>query len=67
MPYNAVEGEVFGRTFGTEQVEISIEGERIALLTIDRWMMESEPSGLNVRTDSIYVTAGPKRVTAAFI
>jgi len=67
MPYNAVEGEVFGRTFGTEQVEISIEGERIALLTIDRWMMESEPTGLNVRTDSIYVTAGPKRVTAAFI
>ena len=67
MPYNAVEGEVFGRTFGTEQVEISIEGERIALLTIDRWMMESEPSGLNIRTDSIYVTAGPKRVTAAFI
>jgi len=67
MPYNAVEGEVFGRTFGTEQVEISIDGERIALLTIDRWMMESEPTGLNVRTDSIYVTAGPKRVTAAFI
>ena len=39
MPYNAVEGEVLGRTFGTEQVEISVEGERIALLTIDRWMM----------------------------
>jgi len=67
MPYNAVEGEVFGRTFGTEQIEISIEGERIALLTVDRWMMESEPSGLNIRTDSIYVTAGPKRVVAAFI
>jgi len=67
MPYNAVEGEVFGRTFGTEQVEISIDGERIALLTIDRWMMESELTGLNVRTDSTYVTAGPKRVTAAFI
>jgi len=67
MPYNAVEGEVFGRTFGTEQIEISIEGERIALLTIDRWMMESELTGLNVRTDSTYVTAGPKRVTAAFI
>ncbi len=30
-------------------------------------MHESEPSGLNMRTDSLYVTAGPKRVTAAFL
>ncbi len=67
MPYNAVEGEVFGRTFGTEHIEISIDGERVALLEIDRWMRESEPTGLNVRTDSIQVPAGPHRVTAAFI
>ena len=67
MPYNAVEGEVFGRTFGTEQIEVSIDGERVALLTVDRWMSESEPTGLNIRTDSIYVTAGQKRVSAAFI
>ena len=67
MPYNAVEGEVFGRTFGTEQIEVSIDGARVALLTIDRWMSESEPTGLNIRTDSIYVTAGQKRVSAAFI
>ncbi len=67
MPYNAVEGEVFGRTFGTEQIEVSIDGARVALLTVDRWMSESEPTGLNIRTDSIYVTAGQKRVTAAFV
>ena len=67
MPYNAVEGEVFGRTFGTEQIEISIDGARVALLTVDRWMHESEPTGLNIRTDSIQVSAGPHRVTAAFI
>lgn len=67
MPYNAVEGEVFGRTYGTEQIEISIDGERVALLDIDRWMHESEPTGLNVRTDSIQVSAGPHRVTAAFV
>ncbi|MYA64432.1 MAG: DUF1587 domain-containing protein, partial [Gemmatimonadetes bacterium] len=67
MPYNAVEGEVFGRTFGTEQIEVSIDGARVALLTVDRWMSESEPTGLNIRTDSIYVTAGQKRVSAAFI
>jgi len=67
MPYNAVEGEVFGRTWGTEQIEISIDGERVALLDIDRWMHESEPTGLNIRTDSIQVSAGPHRVTAAFV
>ena len=67
MPYNAVEGEVFGRTYGTEQIEVAIDGARIALMTVDRWMHESEPSGLNMRTDSIQVAAGPHRVTAAFV
>ncbi len=67
MPYAAVEGEVFGRTFGTEQIEVSIDGARAALLTVDRWMSESEPTGLNIRTDSIYVTAGQKRVSVAFV
>ena len=67
MPYAAVEGEVFGRTYGTEQIEVSIDGARVALLTLDRWMSESEPTGLNIRTDSIYVTAGQKRVSVAFV
>jgi len=67
MPYAAVEGEVFARPYGYEQIEVSIDGKRVALLPIDRWMSESEPSGLNIRTDSLQVTAGPKRVTAAFV
>ena len=67
QPYAHPEGEVFGRTFGTEQIEVSIDGERVALMAIDRWMRESEPSGLNMRTDSIYVRAGPKRVSAVFV
>ena len=67
MPYGAVEGEVFGRTFGTEQLEVSVDGARVALLEVDRWMSESEPTGLNIRTDSIYLTAGPKRVSVAFV
>ena len=67
QPYAHPEGEVFGRTFGNEQMEVSIDGARVALMTVDRWMRESEPSGLNMRTDSIYVRAGPRRVTAAFL
>ena len=67
MPYNAVEGEVFGRTYGYEQIEVSIDGASVALLPVDRWMHESEPTGLNIRTDSLYVQAGPRRVSVAFV
>jgi hypothetical protein len=67
MPYNAVEGEVFGRTYGYEQIEVSIDGARVALLPVDRWMHESVPTGLNIRTDSLYVQAGPRRVSVGFV
>jgi mono/diheme cytochrome c family protein len=50
-----------------EQIEISIDGARAALLDIDRWMTTSDPDGVNLRTDPIAVTAGPHRVSAAFI
>src|SRR6185503_14068858 len=50
-----------------EQVEISIDGERAALLDIDRWMSTSDPDGVNLRTEPIAITAGPHRVSAAFI
>jgi mono/diheme cytochrome c family protein len=50
-----------------EQIEISIDGERVALLDIDRWMNTSDPDGVNLRTDLIKVTAGPHRVSGAFI
>ncbi|OLC75525.1 MAG: hypothetical protein AUH72_20240 [Acidobacteria bacterium 13_1_40CM_4_65_8] len=50
-----------------EQIEISIDGDRVALLDLDRWMSTSDPDGVNLRTDAIAVTAGPHRVSAAFI
>ena len=36
-----------------EQVEISIDGSRVALLDIDRWMNSSDPDGLNLATEPI--------------
>ena len=36
-----------------EQVEISIDGARVALLDIDRWMNTSDPDGVNLRTEPI--------------
>jgi len=50
-----------------EQVEISVDGERVALMEIDRWMHVSDPDGVNLRTGPIAVKAGPHRVTTAFI
>jgi cytochrome c553 len=50
-----------------EQIEISIDGARAALLDIDRWMNTSDPDGVNLRTGPIPVAAGPHRVSAAFI
>ena len=67
-------GELFGSGRGAlhttehpEQIEVSIDGERVALLDIDRWMHVSDPDGVNLRTDPIRVTAGPHRVSAVFI
>jgi mono/diheme cytochrome c family protein len=50
-----------------EQVEIAIDGERVALLDVDRWMNSSDPDGVNLRSEPIAVTAGPHVVSAAFI
>jgi hypothetical protein len=50
-----------------EQVEISIDGERVQLLDIDRWMHVSDPGGVDMRSGPIAVTAGPHRVSATFI
>ncbi len=63
----APEGELFGRTQLGEQIEVSIDGERVALLEIDRWMSESDPTGMTMSTDSIFVRAGQRNVAAAFI
>ena len=60
-------GLFFGRTVPNEQLEVSIDGERVALIPIDRWMSESDPTGLTLTTDPIYVRAGSRRVAAAFL
>ena len=50
-----------------EQLEISIDGERVALLVVDPWMHESDPTGVDMTSEKVYVRAGPHRVAAAFI
>ncbi len=60
-------GEYFGMTTRDEQIEISIDGERKALIEMDQWMHVSDPNGVNMKSVPIFVTAGPHRVSAAFL
>ncbi len=50
-----------------ERIEISVDGERVALLDIDRFMHASDPNGVAMSTDKVRITAGPHRLAAAFI
>jgi hypothetical protein len=61
-----------GQLFGSdapfdEKLEVSNNGERVALLDIDRWSSQADPNGLTVKTNPIPVRAGPQRVAAAFL
>jgi hypothetical protein len=50
-----------------QQVEVSIDGEAVALIDVDPWLSYSDSWGITMRTDPIAVPAGPHRVTAAFL
>ncbi len=61
-----------GQLFGSdapfdEKIEVSINGERVALIEVDRWMSQADPDGMDLKTKPITVRAGPQRVTAAFV
>lgn len=51
-----------------ELIEVSIDGERVAVLELNTRMSESDPkNNLEPETPAIHVKAGPHRVSAAFI
>jgi hypothetical protein len=63
--YHRSLGEIFGdnRPAEGEQVEISLNGHRVALFDIDRKMKETE----SLRTPPIRIQAGPQTISAAFV
>jgi cytochrome c5 len=65
--YHETTGAFAGGNARGEQIEISIDGQRAGLLDIDRFMTASDPNGVSMATEPIRVTAGPHRVSAAFI
>jgi hypothetical protein len=60
-------GDLFGSVAFGEQIEVSVNGQRAAILTINHQMKESDEGGLTLQTPPIHVTAGPQRISAAFI
>lgn len=67
MLHSIPTGQLYGSTVRGEQLEVSIDGERVALLDINPRMSEADPNGMNIQTPAIIVKAGPRRVSAAFI
>ncbi len=60
-------GQLFGSTVRGELLEVSIDGERVAVLEINPRMSEADPNGMNITTGRIHVKAGTHRVAAAFV
>ncbi len=61
-------GQLYGSTAPfDEKIEVSVDGERVAVLEIDRGMSQADPNGMDMKTKSIPVKAGPHRITAAFV
>jgi hypothetical protein len=60
-------GQLFGSTVRGELLEVSIDGERAAVLEINPRMSEADPNGMNITTSRIHVKAGTHRVAAAFV
>jgi len=59
-------GLLFGSTSPGEQIEVSLDGARLAIFDINPRMSE-EKTGLTIKTAPLSVKAGSHRVTAAFI
>ena len=71
--HNEPLGGIYGRTTMAtmdikEQIEVSVNGERVALLDLNVRMSETDPkNSLELKTPPIHIKAGPQRISAAFI
>ncbi|NNK63024.1 MAG: DUF1587 domain-containing protein, partial [Gemmatimonadetes bacterium] len=49
-------GGFYGRVTPGEEVDVSIDGEPVALLAVDRWMNVADPKGVMMETEPVFVT-----------
>jgi mono/diheme cytochrome c family protein len=67
-----VSGELFGNTAvfmagKKEQLEISVDGERVTTVEVDQAMNDAGEKGLTLETPPVQIKAGPHRIAAAFV
>jgi hypothetical protein len=67
MLHSIPTGQLYGSIVRGEKLEISIDGERVALLDINHQMSEQDENGMNLQSPRVHITAGPHRVAAAFL
>jgi Protein of unknown function (DUF1592)/Protein of unknown function (DUF1588)/Protein of unknown function (DUF1595)/Protein of unknown function (DUF1587)/Protein of unknown function (DUF1585)/Planctomycete cytochrome C len=67
MLHSIPTGQLYGSTVKGEQIEVSVNGQRAAVIEINPRMSESDANGMNLQTPPIAVKAGPQRVSAAFL
>ncbi len=65
--FHETTGAFAGTNARGEQIEISVDGERVALLDIDRFMHAGDPNGASMVTEPLRISAGSHRVAAAFV
>ena len=60
-------GQLFGSTVRGELLEVSVDGERAAVLEINPRMSEADPNGMNLTTPKVFIKAGTHKLAAAFV
>src|SRR5262245_10751046 len=60
-------GDLFGGPYSGEQIEVSIDGERVALMNINPRMNEQDANGLTMQTPTVNIKAGQHRVSGEFV
>jgi mono/diheme cytochrome c family protein len=50
-----------------EKIEIAVNGERVAVIEVDRWMTQADPNGMEIKTKPIPLRAGANRISASFL
>lgn len=66
-----VSGELFGNTAvaltdNKEPIEVTVNGDRVAVLVVHPGMSDADPGGLVLTTPPIHVKAGPQHIAVAF-
>ena len=61
-----------GQLFGSdapfdERIEIAVDGKRVGIIEVDRWMSQADPGNMELKTKPVPVRAGAHRISAAFI